>query len=193
MNLIESRPFFSSLFSFWLPTDVSSSMVDHVRYLQKNDSGVNKSNVGGWHSSTFEEVDSKITGELFDMITPAVSEIYKRMAISKTPSLSNYWYNVNGVGDYNLQHIHPGSFISGCVYFKVPKDSGTIRIYRPDNLRLVLEHELSENNEYNYPFWEYTPSDNFCVLFPSWMEHAVMQNKTKEECADRISLAFNYR
>jgi len=194
MQLIESKPFYTPLFSFYTE-DFATDMVPYIQQLRLETTGEKKSNVGGWHSPTYLEDDLDKTphfvGELFLEIDKAVKMVYNRLGIiEKEPILSNYWYMINNKGDYNLSHVHSGSYISGVFYFQVPENSGSLRLYRPDNMRLIMEPDMLENNEYNYPYWEYNPVKNFGVLFPSTTEHGVMQSAADDS---RIALAFNYK
>ena len=49
--------------------------------------------------------------------------------------------------------------------------------------------EVNSFNEYNSGVWKYSPKENLCLLFPSYLKHYVEPNLNKK---DRISISFNY-
>jgi uncharacterized protein (TIGR02466 family) len=192
--MIVSKPFYTPLFSLYTERDFASELTPYILSLRNTEQSLTVSNVGGWHSGTRlgENIhnEDKTVVELLTVIGNAMSVVYKTIGIGKEPTLSNYWFMVNEDGDYNLQHKHSGSYMSGVVYLKAPKDSGSLRLYRPDNLRIIMDPDIIENNEFNYPYWQYEPEDNLVVIFPSTIDHAVMQNKSGDT---RIAMSFNYK
>ncbi len=78
----------------------------------KQDKGLQKTNVNGWHSETnmhTMEPFKTLVDELYKM----QHEIYKQEWLDKEPVLGNMWANINYPGGYNIPHIHPNSLFSG--------------------------------------------------------------------------------
>ena len=78
----------------------------------KQDEGVKKTNVDGWHSHTnmHEMPQFKLlVDELFKM----QHQIYKQEWLDRKPKIGNMWANINYPGGYNKPHIHPNSLFSG--------------------------------------------------------------------------------
>ena len=91
----------------------------------KQDKGLQKTNVNGWHSETnmhTMEPFKTLVDELYKM----QHEIYKQEWLDKEPVLGNMWANINYPGGYNKPHIHPNSLFSGVYYVKTPPNCGKI-------------------------------------------------------------------
>ena len=96
----------------------------------KKDSGVKKTNVNGWHSTTEMHkmpVFKPLVNELFLMM----NDIWKEEWLDREPMLGNMWANINPPGGYNRPHVHPNSLFSGVYYVKGNKESGTLSMNDP--------------------------------------------------------------
>ena len=96
----------------------------------KQNKGVQKTNVNGWHSETnMHELPQfkPLVDELFKM----VSEVFNEEWVDRQPRLGNMWANINYQGGYNKPHIHPNSLFSGVHYIKAPENSGDLICNEP--------------------------------------------------------------
>ena len=78
----------------------------------RQDKGVQKTNVNGWHSPT----DMHLKPEykmLVDLLHQAQHFIYNDELLDNEPFLGNMWANINPPGGYNRAHTHPNSLWSG--------------------------------------------------------------------------------
>ena len=98
------------------------------------------------------------------------------------------WVNVNGPNSFNQLHTHPNSLISGVYYAKTPADSGELILHDPRKQASVYQAPLSGRNFRNVHQYQVEPKEGRLVLFPSWLEHGVGQNRSEEE---RVSFSFN--
>ena len=153
---------------------------------KKVNKGVEVSNCNGWQSNGFTTINSDFKN-LFNNIDQCISDILNKIQYEKKLKLSNYWFNVNGLGSFNKPHSHFG-VISGVFYITVPKNSGKIVFMNPINLDGYLP-EVKNFNKHTSSTWNYLPEENCCLLFPSHLTHYVESNMNKQE---RISLSFNY-
>lgn len=97
-------------------------------------------------------------------------------------------------GDSTEKHYHSHSMFSGSLYLDVDGTS-PIKFHRPNKLNEMGDPPLiqvplvpNSNNEFNSPTWEYMPSKNDLILFPSNVVHEVLVNNSDKT---RYSLAFN--
>jgi uncharacterized protein (TIGR02466 family) len=102
------------------------------------------------------------------------------------------WLQFNQPDSYFVRHDHYGAFISGCVYLQMPVNSGDILYHNPLEVRRVtntfFEKIKSEENDYNFSHVNYTPVVGEMIIFESWLQHTVQQNKSTD---NRISIGFN--
>jgi uncharacterized protein (TIGR02466 family) len=190
MILQELIPFRTEIFSSILEDDISW-LIPKIMELQKDYDSNTISNVGGWQSKKYGYEDLSYMKPLIQDIAQCISPIYKRMGIERDILLANYWFNINPRHSYNVTHNHPGCYYSAVLYLKAPKNSGNIRFIRPDKMKeFIPEGTLTE---YNWGEYFMFAEKNLLVIFPSWVEHYVEQNRTEEEDDTRISIAFNFK
>ena len=195
-ELFEKRLFWTPMFSRTISYNVDE-MIEYVDLLKEVQPSLSNSNVGGWHSKTFEDLDDQpnVILDLFREIDKDVSDIYQKYQFTKQPELSNWWIMSNGKYAYNRVHSHPGALISGVTYIKIPKNSGCITFVRPDLLAEYTGpyHTSNVNNMYSIGNWQEYPEVGKVIYFPAYLKHEVTQNLTEDEDDQRIALAFNYR
>ncbi|MGK6321034.1 TIGR02466 family protein [Sphingomonas sp. DT-204] len=165
-----------------------------------DDKGIQRSNVGGWHSATdmlqwggpaarqLADTTIRLAKRLshFEERDPATVEWSVRM-----------WANVSPPGALNMSHAHPGVLwaasyyvdmgrdpgvdIGGEIYFEDPRFPTTLmtfpgfRMVGLDGAPQPVERRLA------------TQAGDL-VLFPAWVRHGVRPN---EGSRDRISIAMN--
>jgi len=102
------------------------------------------------------------------------------------------WLQFNQPGSYFVRHDHYGALISGVLYLNVPEKSGNILFHNPLEQRRVtntfFEKIKIEENDYNYNHIIYEPVVGEILMFESWLQHTVQQNRSEE---NRISVGFN--
>jgi uncharacterized protein (TIGR02466 family) len=154
--------------------------------IEKTTSKVIKSNFGGFNSG---DIDSNLMPQLTKDILHFGNIFFKNFNLNEKLKLGNIWININRHKDSNLQHAHPFSKISGVFYIKAPKNSGNLVFINPHPIENYLRTKNIDNfNHFNSKIWSIPPEENILYLFPSWLEHRVDMNLSKEE---RISVSFN--
>jgi uncharacterized protein (TIGR02466 family) len=159
-----------------------------IKNRNSNPKGINRSNFGGWHSNLFNSypIEINVFGSKVEQI---IMDIRKEIDVPSL-KLSEFWLNINGYGDYNKLHNHPGSFLSGVFYIDAPsKNMGDIHFLRGDDMKYYI-NKLPNPNNFTGQNIRYTPKSGKLLIFPSWLEHHVDGNRSKEK---RISLSFNYK
>jgi len=184
------------IFSFFLASDqlseIDNSLLAAYCYNQKNNlEGVIKSNLHGWQSNTLIERNDQIS-KLVKSVLEKSSSLKSKIGFKDTTEffISNIWANINQTNASNRPHVHPESIIAGVYYVKFPENGGMITFKNPSmNLQYHIDcDQLSDYNEWASPNWHVLPETGLLLLFPSWLEHYVDPNLSKE---DRISIAFN--
>tara|TARA_R110002012_G_scaffold249498_1_gene427087 strand:+ start:1487 stop:2077 length:591 start_codon:yes stop_codon:yes gene_type:complete len=156
----------------------------------KQDKGLIKTNVNGWHSTTdmHEKPEYK---HLVEELYIAQEEIYKDECLDNSPHLGNMWCNINYKGGFNKAHIHPNSLWSGVYYVKTPKNCGTLKIEDPKSSSLMVRPRKTTQQEPQYLWTEvhFEAQAGRLIMFPSWLNHMVEINQSEEP---RISISFNF-
>lgn len=95
-----------------------------------------------------------------------------------------YWTNVNKPGSINMIHNHvmASCHLSG-VYYVQGINTGAIRFYTHEQLYNLVPDGMPYSNKIGH-----APSDGDVLLFPSYLQHDVDVNLSKD---NRITLGFN--
>ena len=167
-----------------------NQMAQNIIQWSKEDKGVQKTNVNGWHSETnmHEKLEYKpLVDELFKM----VNEVFNEEWLDGQAKLGNMWANINPPGGYNRPHIHPNSLFSGVYYVKAPINSGQLVCTdpRPGIQTCMPNRKKGEPPKYLWRYIHLQPKENRAVIFPSWLWHSVQPNQSNDI---RISISFNF-
>ena len=168
----------------------NQQLANNIVAWSKQDKGVKKTNVNGWHSETnmhTMEPFKTLVDELYKM----QHKIFKEEWLDKKPILGNMWANINYPGGYNRPHIHPNSLYSGVYYVKTNPDCGKIVCNDP---RPGIQTTMPTRIKGQPPkhLWREVHLDTVegrIIMFPSWLWHAVEPNKSNDI---RISVSFNF-
>jgi uncharacterized protein (TIGR02466 family) len=163
---------------------------------EKNDPGVKRSNVGGWHSREDFLQRPDPTIKAFREVALAAVQAVMPMLIGTGHRYDvqvGGWANVLRRGGQNRRHIHPGNHIS-LVYYVAAGDppppdapeSGALELFDP---RSHVEMSTLPADPLGRTLVIH-PYDGQIVTFPSWMYHQVTPYMGERE---RISIAVNAR
>jgi uncharacterized protein (TIGR02466 family) len=201
----ELRSYFATPVAVVTLTDAETLNPELKRMIlerEREDRGVQHSNLGGWQSSwDFEEWGGAPARRLLD----ATRELATRLTSDRAGKpvriswKTNAWANVNRRGHGNEFHTHPGAYWSGTYYvddggiaadhalggaFEIQDPRGVApAMYAPLLGFAVPGGQSAGASELIFP-----QSGQF-LLFPSWLQHGVrpyLGDRT------RISVAFNF-
>lgn len=151
-----------------------------IKIFTKETESQSLSNVGGYQGHGFYNQD-------------LIDKIKNNIPLRVDKPINDFsfysWVNVNKKLNRNERHchMHTDIFLSGVFYVKYPENSGVIRFYDPRGHLMQMQKDY----DYYYDGYAYNyiqPKNNLLILFPSWLEHDVEENKSDDE---RISIAFN--
>tara|TARA_B100000674_G_scaffold145191_1_gene114669 strand:+ start:1792 stop:2388 length:597 start_codon:yes stop_codon:yes gene_type:complete len=172
---------------------VNELMYRYIKTQQENDEiGINKSNVKGWHSQDFDLNNNDIQ-KFINFILPGIEQVISDMDWEKskqTAKINNMWAIINTGGSGNLRHQHGNSTISGAYYVRAPVNSGDIVFYDPRPAPVYSHPNVVNANLLNAQVNGISPKEGALILFPSYLDHSVNENKSSEE---RIVISFNIR
>ena len=165
---------------------------------QEDSSGRKFSNRGGYQSNDLNLSDTQLQ-PLINHILSETSKFSSTYNFSRNNFyIKNMWVNINGYKDYNIPHTHPGSQFSGVYYvdtphdpYEVDKNGGNIVFRRGHIGKMGFDWNLdfTEWNQSNSAIWHLSSDTHNCYIFPSYLEHYVDPNLSKEK--ERISISFN--
>jgi uncharacterized protein (TIGR02466 family) len=102
--------------------------------------------------------------------------------------ITGCWANINPPDARHRAHTHPNNYLSGVYYVKTPAGSESITFTDPRVQKVVIEPSFEESTAMNSTIVNLDVVAGSLILFPSWLQHDVGRNKSKDE---RVSIAFN--
>jgi len=149
--------------------------------------GAANSNVSGWQSEGFYHLTDN---PVVETVGAALSKchFFKERVILKLKSL---WINVNGKGAFNMEHNHPDCDLAAVIWVQAPENSGKLVFKNPHGFthhKMSMYTDEVQARNYQYTAYNFRPTEGSMLLFPSYLNHAVLFN---ESDYDRISISFN--
>ena len=170
---------------------INEKMFEYIKDAQiKDQKGISKSNIKGWHSKDFNMQENE-PKNFIKFILPAIEQVITDMNWEKQKqsiNINNMWAIINTGGSANLRHQHGNSTISGAYYVRAPKNSGDIVFYDPRPAPVYTYPKALNPNLLNAQVNGISPKEGALVLFPSYLDHSVNENLSNEE---RIVISFN--
>lgn len=122
-----------------------------------------------------------------DIMKNHMSARYSEMMMTQS------WVTIKETNQWHHKHSHPNSILSGVYYYDGFEDISPIVFYNPlSPITQRLTYEVEDNGSEEKPLsWEsftYKPAVNDLIIFPSYLEHMVLQNTNENS---RKSIAFN--
>ena len=190
-NLFFSTPVWASKIEGY--EKVNENIYDYIKQMQSEDEkGIVKSNIKGWHSKDFDMKNDKVI-DFINLISPKINGVLNDMnwdIKKQTVKILSMWSIINIGGASNARHHHGNSDISAAYYVRAPKNSGEIVFYDPRPAP-VFSHPISnDSNSLNATVNSVNPIEGSLVMFPSYLDHSVNPNLSKEE---RIVISFNIK
>ena len=168
----------------------TNQLAQNITQWSKEDPGVTKTNVNGWHSQTNMKTkpeNKPLVDELFRM----VHKVFKEEFLDERPALGNMWANINPPGGYNKAHVHPNAVFSGVYYVKTPANCGRLVCNDPrPGIQTCMPNRIKgQPPKHLWREVHLQPQENRALIFPAWLWHTVEPNQSNEP---RISVSFNF-
>ena len=154
------------------------------------DSGLQKTNVKGWHSTTDMATKPEYQPLVNELITMC-KEVFNEEWLDREPVLGNMWANINPKYGENVPHIHPNTIFSGAYYVISNPQSGRLKIHDPRPGAQMIMPIRKEGDPPKH-LWRdafINPFPGRIVMFPAWLWHSVEPNQSDDI---RISVSFNF-
>jgi len=202
LNPLFSTPFVRASLDNAASIDLNRQLTEIILKKAHESRGVFISNSQGWQSDDRliewggqpVQIILDALRELVNQITMCVAgEQYRRVALDWR---INGWANINREGNSNVPHVHPGAYWSAVYYVStnaVNGKGGELELFDPRGAVPVMYRPWLCIGMQDYASAGtsrfHTPKAGQCVIFPSWVKHAVRPFVGE---GIRISLAFNF-
>ena len=180
-------------FKFEKSDDFNKELAKYIYKLFENDnSGINKSNRGGWHSKGFELKDQNSVQFRFALeLQKYILKTFQALgwkSENKNIRVKEMWAIINKKDNFNVVHTHPNSLLSAAYYVKAPKNCGKFQVESLNIAKRHLSPEINMKNELNAQVAGLEINEGDLLIFPGYLPHKVAKNESDE---DRIVISFN--
>lgn len=120
--------------------------------------------------------------------------VYEVLGVSKeqTWEITTSWVNKAEHGNYHANHWHSNSMVSGVIYLHTTNETGAICFHKDRSHKNLWGDgicvDFDKNTNYNVEAIGINPNTNDILMFPSILNHSVLENMSN---TNRYSLAFN--
>ena len=175
---------------FQEPTE---ALVKLVRDMER----LNRNLTTDYLAPDFFNLDEPAVGWLRDHVNAAVIDYLRAIGIDYDVKWTiQGWPNVNRLGDYHDAHNHPGSYLSGTYYLKIPEGRETTRNradLRPSHItfydpRPGVNMTAIKGDPYIDPEYTVLPEPGLLMMWPAFLHHFIHPNLSKDT---RVSISFN--
>lgn len=159
---------------------------------EKDNVGLKKSNINGWHSESFDLNDLEGKPHKFlSHITEYIKDVFKHYGWiydSTKVKCTSMWSIINKKGSFNIEHIHSNNYLSAAYYVKAPKNCGKFKALTPNIINKNFFPKSNEITELNALTAKINVTEGDLLIFPAYLPHSVEENKSDE---DRVIISFN--
>jgi uncharacterized protein (TIGR02466 family) len=135
---------------------------------------------------------------LKEQVEQTANAFLQQVGIQRTLSWTIMsWYNTNRYGDHHAPHTHPGAYLSGTYYVRVPAASedlgdpgaqpGCISFYDPRNGANMVTAGMEYDARASHTV---RPAAGTLLMWPSPVQHYVHPNLSREH---RVTISFNLK
>ncbi len=172
---------------------LNEELLKFIYNLQEKDNiGLKRSNVNGWHSPSFDLND--LEGKPYKFlshISEYIKDVFKHYGwIYDTSKVkcTSMWSIINKKGSFNIEHIHSNNFLSAAYYVKAPKNCGKFKALTPNIISKNFFPKANGITELNALTAKINVTEGDLLIFPAYLPHSVEENKSDE---DRVIISFN--
>lgn len=110
--------------------------------------------------------------------------------------ITQTWFTKNKANAFHGKHSHPNSIVSGVFYLNASPEMGIIEFHNNSyglgsnalTRQFPFVYDYFDWNEFNSNTCRFEVKTGTLLIFPSWLEHSVTENKTNNT---RICIGFN--
>ena len=172
---------------------INEELTKYIYELNKKDNvGVLKSNINGWHSKPFDFKEKEnIPNKFYAHINNYIKDVFSKFGweYNETKVIcTSMWAIINKKGNFNIEHTHPNNYLSAAYYVKAPDNCGNFKATNPNILNRHVRAKAEKANELNSNSASIKVNEGDLLIFPAYLPHSVEENKSDE---DRVIISFN--
>ena len=172
---------------------INSELLEYIYQIyEKDNTGVKKSNINGWHSKSFDLADKdNVPNKFLNHINEHIKDVFQNYGwvfdASKIKCTS-FWAIINKKGNFNIEHTHSNNYLSAAYYVKAPQNCGNFKASNPNIISRNVYPKSVQSTELNSNTASIEIKDGDLIIFPAYLPHSVEENKSDE---DRVIVSFN--
>lgn len=109
----------------------------------------------------------------------------------KSLKFKEFWFNANPPQGYQGKHHHADFLLGGTYYVQVPKNSGYIRFFNPNNFAQYKLYS-SDTTHMMKLAADLETADGHLLIWPGYLDHEVTTNLTEDKIRFTISFCIDW-
>ena len=173
--------------------NINEKLLKYIYELRKRDNeGVKKSNINGWHSRSFDfKEKDNIPNKFYSHINRYIRDVFTKYGweyVDANVQCTSMWTIINEKGNFNIEHTHPNNYLSAAYYVKAPENCGSFIVTNPNSVARERIPVSDNKTQFNQNIVHIKPEEGDLLLFPAYLPHSVGMNLSDK---DRIVISFN--
>ncbi len=172
---------------------INTELLKYIYYLKEKDEiGVKKSNINGWHSKSFDLSNkNNIPNKFFSNINIHIKDVFNNYGwiydLTKVKCTA-MWAIINKKGNFNIEHTHSNNYLSAAYYVKAPENCGNFKATNPNIISRNIYPKSNQSTELNSNTASIKVNEGDLLIFPAYLPHSVETNNSDD---DRVIISFN--
>jgi uncharacterized protein (TIGR02466 family) len=189
-EIVNLFPVLVMRFPNFLESSKCDLLVDTYKNMaSKHDYFTNDANCShGSNSCIIDDITNTIRG--FEDFSSRINDTllrYSDVTGFLPTKITNSWFNIQRKGSALHDHMHPLSYVSGCLYLSVPEGSNNIIFSNPSQIPCFIPKQT--DTVYSCETYWMKPSKGELILFPGWIKHG--SNGHENNSDNRATISFN--
>ena len=168
------------------------SLKTTINLKRKNEKGLDRTNVNGWHSENFNLKDkNSVQYKFLISLKEYIFDVFDKYGWDIDPKkivCTEMWAIINKKDSFNLIHTHPNSYLSAAYFVRAPENCGKFLVENPNVVSNHSYPKINKETEFNANIRGLNVKEGDLLFFPSYLPHKVGRNMSNE---DRIVISFN--
>ena len=134
--------------------NINKELLKYIYDLHDADkAGVQKSNISGWHSKSFDFSNKKnIPNKFYSQISSYIVDVFENYGwIYDTSKIkcTSMWAIINKKNNFNIEHSHSNNYLSAAYYVKAPENCGNFKALNPSIINRNMFPKSIKGTELN--------------------------------------------
>ena len=169
---------------------LKQSLLPLMKQIERDDTAVNNYSLNGYANYDPQQqiIDHPMLSDLRKFISMSVIEANKAIGLKNDLIFTSSWFSINRLYSTHMPHNHIPSTWSGVYYVQATEEDATLTFIDKNKECNWPWASNMEITAYTTPQFSIKPKTGRLIIFPSYLQHLVAEQKVD---AERATISFN--